>query len=56
MGFRAVAVPLRHIDGSAVGAMSTPAPAERCAANPNLLDAYFKILREQVETLRQQLP
>lgn len=55
MGFCAVAVPLRRIDGTAVGALSIPALAERCAANPDLLDTYLKILREQVDTLSQQL-
>ena len=46
---------LLAIDGSAVGALSIPALAERVAANPDLLDAYLKVLREQVDTLSQQL-
>ncbi|MFO1158634.1 MAG: IclR family transcriptional regulator C-terminal domain-containing protein [Reyranellaceae bacterium] len=55
MGFCAVAVPLRRIDGTPVGALSIPALAERVAANPDLLDTYLKVLREQVDTLSQQL-
>jgi IclR family pca regulon transcriptional regulator len=55
IGHCAVAVPLRRIDGSAVGALSIPALAERCAANPGILDTFLKVLRDQVNALSRQL-
>jgi len=55
IGYCAVAVPLRRVTGSAVGAMSISALADRCAANPGIMNSFLKVLRDQVDALSQQL-
>ncbi len=55
IGFCAVAVPLRRVDGRAIGAISIPALAERVAANPRIMDTFLKVLRDQVDALSGQL-
>ena len=55
IGFCAVAVPLRRVDGSAIGAISIPALAERVVGNPDILNTFLKVLREQVDALGRQL-
>jgi IclR family pca regulon transcriptional regulator len=55
VGYCAVAVPLRRIDGRAVGAISIPALAERCAGDPEVMNTFLKVLRDQVDALGQQL-
>jgi IclR family pca regulon transcriptional regulator len=55
VGYCAVAVPLRRVAGTAVGAMSISAIAERVAANPGIMSTFLKVLREQVDTLSRQI-
>ena len=55
IGYCGVAVPLRRVTGSPVGAISISALAERCTANPGILNNFLKILCDQVDTLSQQL-
>jgi IclR family transcriptional regulator, pca regulon regulatory protein len=55
LGYCAIAVPLRRFDGTAVGAFSIPARAERCAAEPDLMVSLLAILREEVDKLAEQL-
>jgi len=55
LGYCAIAVPLRRSDGTAVGAFSIPARAERCAAEPDLMASLLAILREEVDKFAEQL-
>jgi IclR family pca regulon transcriptional regulator len=55
IGYCAVAVPLRRVSGSAVGAISISALADRVVANPGIMNAFLKVLREQVDALSKQL-
>jgi IclR family pca regulon transcriptional regulator len=55
IGYCGVAVPLRRVTGSPVGAISISALADRCTANPGILNNFLKILCDQVDTLSQQL-
>jgi IclR family pca regulon transcriptional regulator len=55
IGYCAVAVPLRRVSGSAACAISISALAERVAANPGIMNTFLKVLREQVDTLSQQI-
>jgi IclR family pca regulon transcriptional regulator len=55
IGYCAVAVPLRRVAGTAVGAISISALAERVAANPGIMNTFLKVLRDQVESLGQQI-
>jgi IclR family pca regulon transcriptional regulator len=55
IGFCAIAVPLRRIGGGAVGAMCVSVAAERYASNPGVMNTLLKVLRQQVDSLSQQL-
>jgi IclR family pca regulon transcriptional regulator len=55
IGFWAIAMPLRRLSGSAVGAMCISVLAERCAANPGIMDTLLDVLREQVDALSSQM-
>jgi len=55
IGFCAIAVPLRRIGGRAVGAICISALAERCTSNPGIMSTFLKVLRQQVDSLSQQL-
>lgn len=55
IGHCAIAVPLRRVDGRAIGALSIPALAEHVAAKPGIMNGFLKVLRDQVEALSKQL-
>ena len=55
IGHCAIAVPLRRVDGRAIGALSIPALAEHVAANAGIMNTFLRVLRDQVEALSKQL-
>ncbi len=55
IGYCAVAVPLRRVTGAAVGAISISALADRVAADPEIMNTFLEVLREEVDALGQQI-